>query len=203
MARLSLILPANRSAWESLGRFYEIRANRGTQWMIAGRRHIHADTGRIHCRDDSKKGGTGIELATFGGDKLATINEHDWSARGWGKVHVPAVTFWDFFTPRDPAGSAALRAITTDTARGLFAGTAPPGVTHPVLMQGIAEIVRCVVCIRTGEWPARLKDAEEIDVVEQQLAGSTLVDEEARQAAIAGAKEIDEVARTRGMRDKA
>jgi TRAP-type mannitol/chloroaromatic compound transport system permease small subunit len=72
-----------------------------------------------------------------------------------------------------------------------------------VLMQGIAEIIRCVVCLRTGEWPARLKDAEEIDVVEQQLAGSTLVDEEARQAAISHAKKIDEVARTRGLGDKA
>lgn len=38
-----------------------------------------------------------------------------------------------------------------------------------VLLQGIAEIVRCVVCLKTGEWPDRLKDANEIDVVEQQL----------------------------------
>src|SRR5919107_402314 len=45
-----------------------------------------------------------------------------------------------------------------------------------VMLQGIAEIVRSVVCLKTGEWPARLKDAEEIDVVEQQLAKSTLVD---------------------------
>ena len=25
-----------------------------------------------------------------------------------------------------------------------------------ILLQGIAEAVRCVICIRTGEWPARL-----------------------------------------------
>src|SRR2546430_14786775 len=49
-----------------------------------------------------------------------------------------------------------------------------------VLIQGIAEIVRCVVCLRTGVWPERLKDAEEIDVVEQQLASSVHVDEESR-----------------------
>ena len=36
-----------------------------------------------------------------------------------------------------------------------------------VLLQGLAEMVRCVVCIRTGEWTPRLKDADEIDVVEQ------------------------------------
>jgi TRAP-type mannitol/chloroaromatic compound transport system permease small subunit len=68
-----------------------------------------------------------------------------------------------------------------------------------VLLQGLAEIVRCVVCLRTGEWPERLKDAEEIDVVEEQLAGSTYVDEESRKIAIARAKEIDETARQRGM----
>ena len=57
-----------------------------------------------------------------------------------------------------------------------------------VLMQGIAEIVRCLVCIKTGEWTPRLKDAEESDVVAQQLAGSEFVDEEARQLAIEKSK---------------
>ena len=68
-----------------------------------------------------------------------------------------------------------------------------------VLLQGLAEIVRCVECLRTGHWPERLKDAEEIDVVEQQLASSTLVDEESRRRAIESVHEIDEAARTRGM----
>jgi TRAP-type mannitol/chloroaromatic compound transport system permease small subunit len=68
-----------------------------------------------------------------------------------------------------------------------------------VLLQGLAEIVRCVICLRTGEWPARLKDAEEIDVVEEQLAGSIYVDEESRQRAIERVHEIDEAARQRGM----
>ena len=66
-----------------------------------------------------------------------------------------------------------------------------------VLIQGLAEIVRCVVCLRTGEWPERLKDAEEIDVIEQQLADSTLVDAESRKRAIEGAHEIDEAAHQR------
>jgi TRAP-type mannitol/chloroaromatic compound transport system permease small subunit len=67
-----------------------------------------------------------------------------------------------------------------------------------VMLQGLAEIVRCVVCLRTGEWPQRLKDAEEMDVVGQQLAGSTYVDEEARRDVIERAKEVDEAARQRG-----
>ena len=67
-----------------------------------------------------------------------------------------------------------------------------------VMLQGIAEIVRCIVCLRTGAWTPRLKDAEEMDVVEQQLASSIYVDEVARREAIDKAKAIDEAARQRG-----
>ncbi|HEX6703162.1 MAG TPA: TRAP transporter small permease subunit [Albitalea sp.] len=67
-----------------------------------------------------------------------------------------------------------------------------------VMLQGIAEIIRCVVCLRTGEWPPRLKDAEEMDVVAEQLASSTYVDDDARREAIEKAKQIDEAARQRG-----
>jgi TRAP-type mannitol/chloroaromatic compound transport system permease small subunit len=68
-----------------------------------------------------------------------------------------------------------------------------------ILLQGIAEIVRCVVCLKTGEWPSRLHDVAEIDVIEQQLANSEYVDDESRKMAIEGAQRIDEVARQRGM----
>ena len=67
-----------------------------------------------------------------------------------------------------------------------------------VMLQGIAEIVRCIVCLRTGAWTPRLKDAEEMDVVEQQLAGSVYVDDATRREAIDKAKAIDEAARQRG-----
>jgi len=66
-----------------------------------------------------------------------------------------------------------------------------------VLFQGVAEIIRCIICLKTGEWPERLADAEEIDVVGEQLANSQYVDEDARQRAIASAKNIDEMARKR------
>jgi TRAP-type mannitol/chloroaromatic compound transport system permease small subunit len=68
-----------------------------------------------------------------------------------------------------------------------------------VMLQGIAEIMRCVVCLRTGVWPSRLKDVAEIDVVEEQLANSEYVDAETRKIAIERAHEIDETARQRGM----
>jgi TRAP-type mannitol/chloroaromatic compound transport system permease small subunit len=66
-----------------------------------------------------------------------------------------------------------------------------------VMFQGMAEILRCVVCLKTGKWPGRLRDAEEIDVVAEQLAHSELVDDEARQLAIKQARIIDEDARKR------
>ena len=30
-------------------------------------------------------------------------------------------------------------------------------------LQGLAEVLRCVLCLRTGEWPARLHDVEELE----------------------------------------
>jgi TRAP-type mannitol/chloroaromatic compound transport system permease small subunit len=33
-----------------------------------------------------------------------------------------------------------------------------------LLLQGVVEIIRCVMCLKTGEWPARDQDVEEVDV---------------------------------------
>jgi TRAP-type mannitol/chloroaromatic compound transport system permease small subunit len=33
-----------------------------------------------------------------------------------------------------------------------------------LLLQGIVEIVRCVICIKQGAWPSRKEDVEEVDV---------------------------------------
>ena len=33
-----------------------------------------------------------------------------------------------------------------------------------LLLQGVVEIVRCVICIREGAWPSREHDVEEVDV---------------------------------------
>ena len=68
-----------------------------------------------------------------------------------------------------------------------------------VMLQGLAEIIRAIVCLKTGEWPSRLADVAETDVIEEQLAHSEYVDEESRKLAIEGAARIDEMARQRGM----
>jgi TRAP-type mannitol/chloroaromatic compound transport system permease small subunit len=33
-----------------------------------------------------------------------------------------------------------------------------------LLLQGIVEILRCIVCLQKGEWPSRVADVEEVDV---------------------------------------
>jgi len=38
-----------------------------------------------------------------------------------------------------------------------------PAAGALLALQGIAEMLRCVVCIRSGEWPARLHDVEELE----------------------------------------
>ena len=44
-----------------------------------------------------------------------------------------------------------------------------------LLLQGIAEIIRCIICIRLGAWPQRLHDVEETESVilqEQRIHAS-------------------------------
>lgn len=41
-----------------------------------------------------------------------------------------------------------------------------------LLLQGVVEVVRCLICIRTGSWPQRLHDVEELEkvILEQSAA---------------------------------
>jgi len=71
-----------------------------------------------------------------------------------------------------------------------------------VMFQGLAEIVRCIECLRTGTWPPRLEDVEEIDVIDTQLSHSEYVDEESRRVALEGAHAIDEAERHRAVVDE-
>ncbi len=42
--------------------------------------------------------------------------------------------------------------------------TAIPLAGAFLLLQGAVEMIRCVICIRDGEWPSREQDVEEVDV---------------------------------------
>ena len=69
-------------------------------------------------------------------------------------------------------------------------------------MQGVAEMVRCVVCLKTGAWTPRLKDAEEMDVVSEQLAGSSLVNEADKREVMERAQQIEQAAQQRSAGGK-
>src|SRR5213593_4244518 len=71
-----------------------------------------------------------------------------------------------------------------------------------VMLQGLAEIVRCIECLRNGAWPVRLEDVEEIDVIDTQLAHSEYVDEDSRRIAMDSARAIDEAARHRSVMEE-
>jgi TRAP-type mannitol/chloroaromatic compound transport system permease small subunit len=44
-----------------------------------------------------------------------------------------------------------------------------------MLLQGIVESIRCLICIRTGEWPSRLNDVEELEKVILEKAAADKV----------------------------
>jgi len=52
-----------------------------------------------------------------------------------------------------------------------------------MVLQGIVEVIRCIITIRTGEWPHRLHDVEELEKVMLQEA------EEKKAAGISRAEE--------------
>ena len=45
-----------------------------------------------------------------------------------------------------------------------------------LLLQGVVEIIRCVICLKNGVWPAREEDVEEVDV--DKLKAMVHVDDE-------------------------
>jgi TRAP-type mannitol/chloroaromatic compound transport system permease small subunit len=50
-----------------------------------------------------------------------------------------------------------------------------------VFLQGFAEAVRCIICIRTGEWPPRLHDVQETEtMLMNEQADLRKIEEESR-----------------------
>ena len=39
-----------------------------------------------------------------------------------------------------------------------------PAAGFALFVQGVVEIIRCVICLRDGHWPSREQDVEEVDV---------------------------------------
>jgi TRAP-type mannitol/chloroaromatic compound transport system permease small subunit len=58
-----------------------------------------------------------------------------------------------------------------------------------MVLQGIVETIRCVICLRTGAWPPRLHDVEELDKI-------TL--EKAEHGELDVVKELEEIGQRKG-----
>ncbi len=56
--------------------------------------------------------------------------------------------------------------IMTDGPPLYYFKSAIPVAGALILVQGLAEIYRCIACLRTGEWPSRTEDVVEVDVDE-------------------------------------
>lgn len=77
--------------------------------------------------------------------------------------------------------SFAIRERSSITAEGppIYPFKAVIPVAGALLMvQGIIEILRCIVCLRDGKWPRRLDDVEEVDVEKLKAMVTQHVEEE-------------------------
>ena len=57
-----------------------------------------------------------------------------------------------------------------------------------LLLQGIVEIIRCIICLKQGAWPSREEDVEEVDV-EKLKEMVHVTDEDLRKLEIPAAKD--------------
>lgn len=77
---------------------------------------------------------------------------------------VFALTYAGYFYA---AESWAIKEISNITAEGppIYPfKTMLPLAGAFLLAQGIVEIIRCIICIKQGEWPSREQDVQEVDV---------------------------------------
>ncbi|MCG6932995.1 MAG: TRAP transporter small permease subunit [Gallionella sp.] len=59
-----------------------------------------------------------------------------------------------------------------------------PAAATLLAIQGIAEVLRCIICLRTGKWPERLHDVEEMETAAMLAAAKA--EEVDYQAVISG-----------------
>ena len=103
----------------------------------------------------------------------------DFLYRNWrprAQAGVDLVLYFCFFLPAILAflysGWGFFHASYLQNERSMFSPVGPviwpvkaliPIVGMLLLLQGVADVVRCIQCLNTGEWPQRLSDVEEMD----------------------------------------
>ena len=115
------------------------------------------------------------------------------------QASVELVVYFLFFFPGIIAlifagADYALESWSYNYGRGEVSINSPAGVpisqfktVLPVagvllFLQGMAQVCRCIVCLRTGEWPAHLEDVEEMEVALLQEKKDTEAAKEGRDA---------------------
>lgn len=78
---------------------------------------------------------------------------------------IYAAESWSYL-PYGPTGPMGEISINSPAGVPVFPlKTLLPLACFILLLQGIAEMIRCVMCLKTGEWPTRLGDVEELEKV--------------------------------------
>jgi TRAP-type mannitol/chloroaromatic compound transport system permease small subunit len=123
----------------------------GAMFMMAGAytlsRNAHV-RGDIFYRLFPPRGQAAIDLVLYFLFFLPGILALIW-------IGVPyAVQSWGYgeVSVYSPAGIPVFPSKTLIPLAGIF-----------LLIQGIAEIMRCIICLKTGRWPQRLHDVEELE----------------------------------------
>jgi TRAP-type mannitol/chloroaromatic compound transport system permease small subunit len=100
---------------------------------------------------------------------------------------VIAITYAGYFYA---AESWAIKEHSSNTADGppIYPfKTVIPIAGAFLLVQGIVEIIRCVICLKQGAWPSREEDVEEVDV-DKLKAMAHVTDEDLRVPGASAAK---------------
>lgn len=125
----------------------------GILFMMAG---AYTLAHQAHVRGDILYGGfseriqAGIDLVLYFLFYLPGVFALTWA--GWGYAQDSLAILEKTFSP-EPLPLYPFKFVIP------FAGLL-------LVAQGLVEILRCVICLREGKWPGRLKDVEEIDVEE-------------------------------------
>ncbi len=122
----------------------------------------------------------------------------DFMYQNWApkrQAMIDLVLYFLFFFPAILAfiysGWGFFLASMAQNERSMFSPTGPviwpfkgliPIVGVLLLIQGFAEVVRCVQCLQTGTWPQRLSDVQEMEQLILQQAEADRLAEEARSA---------------------
>ena len=77
---------------------------------------------------------------------------------------VVALTYAGFFYAAESWAMNEHSNITADGPAIYPFKTMLPLAGAILLLQGIVEIIRCIICVKTGEWPSRVTDVQEVDV---------------------------------------